>query len=97
MNSLYVEYIQNTPNSWNPKDESLTGLHQGLLNPITKDTEKLQSSSKHIRMLYIVGNEGSGHHLWENIMIAMSKLSDRVTADYIENEIVLTNCYMHVS
>ena len=66
-------------------DELLYGLSQGL-NQYKKTVDELNDNNKKIRMVYIVGNEGSGHHLWENIIKQMAKNSDKISADYIENE-----------
>ena len=86
-------------------DELLYGLSKGL-NPYPKVSEpnnskpKQKQKQKQIRMVYIVGNEGTGHHLWENIMKEMAKHSDKISADYIENEVLLVklmhSCFIEI-
>lgn len=77
-------------------DPLLKGLENGMKliakNPI--------NSGKKVRLLYIIGNEGSGHHLWQSIMEDMNKHSKKINTDYIENEILLTellhSCFMEI-
>ena len=79
-------------------DELLHGLSQGL-NAYKKTADE-SNKNRNIRMVYIVGNEGTGHHLWENIIKEMAKNSDKILADYIENEVLLVkllhSCFIEI-
>ena len=56
----------------------------------------------HSECVYIdcIGSEGSGHHLWENIMVEMAEHSEMVSSNYIENNVVLVelihSCFMEI-
>ena len=77
-----------TKEKMNFDNELLNGLQEGI-SLVAKNPP---NTGKKVRILYIVGNEGSGHHLWENIMQYMAKKSDKINADYIDNNVILVEC-----
>ena len=77
-------------------DPLLDGLQDGM-SLIAKNPP---NRGKNVRVLFIIGNEGSGHHVWQQLMEEMSKQSKMVNADYINDGTLLTellhSCFMEL-
>eukprot|EP01084_Bolivina_argentea_P160165 278921_1 len=95
ISSLNLENISSNVHHF--QNALINGLKSGM-HLIAK--HKPLKSTKNIRILYIVGNEGSGHHLWENIMREMSKHSQLINTNYVDNNIIMVeilhSCFMEI-
>ena len=70
--------IRNPSSSSN--SELLYGLSQGM-NIRRKNFKKLISQKKHLRVIFIIGVEGTGHHLWEDIFESLQSYSTNIIID----------------
>eukprot|EP01083_Nonionella_stella_P042010 113648_1 len=82
----YDNHLNTTPTSqiMHPLSSSHSELLYGLSKGITirrKNFKRLNAQNKRLRVIFIVGVEGVGHHLWEDIFDQLSTYSSNIVID----------------